>query len=121
MRYALCASAILAGLGVGLGAFGAHALKSMLSPSMLSVWQTAVSYQMWHALGLGLIATSGNTPLACWSGRLMLGGIVLFSGSLYLLALTGFTWFGMLTPFGGLALIAAWLLLAWHAWRKTYA
>lgn len=111
-------AALFAGLAVVTGAFGAHALKATLTPNMLSVWHTAVNYQMWHGLGLGLIALYSRPSAAWhWSARLMIAGIVLFSGSLYLLVLTGFGWLGMITPLGGLAFIAAWGLLAYSAWR----
>ena len=105
---------INAALVVLLGAFGAHALKERLSAEMLAVYQTGVQYHLFHALGLlvvGLVAT----PLPAsaylkWSGWLMLAGIVLFSGSLYVLSLSGLRWLGMVTPFGGLAFIAAWIV-----------
>ncbi len=107
----------LAGLiGVAFGAFGAHALKAKLSPELLVTWQTAVQYQFWHALGLLLVGVLvfhwPASDLLKWSGWLMLAGIVLFSGSLYLLALTGARWLGPITPIGGLAWIAAWAVLA---------
>ncbi len=115
----LFSAAILAGVGVVLGAFGAHGLKQVLSPELLEVWHTAVTYQMWHALGLGLIASLRmDSPTLQWSARLMISGILLFSGSLYLLALTGIQALGMITPFGGLAFVAAWGLLAWRAWGQ---
>ncbi|WP_022949323.1 DUF423 domain-containing protein [Methylohalobius crimeensis] len=122
MRKNLFYAAVLAGLAVVMGAFGAHALKASLSGEMLSVWHTAVDYQMWHALGLGLIGCHpGASPLKDWSARLMLAGIGLFSGTLYLLALTDIQSLGMITPFGGLALIAAWILFALHLWRIPHA
>jgi len=109
-------------LGVAAGAFGAHGLKSILSPEMLSAYKTGVMYQMWHALGLGLIAIlQEKSPLSAllnWSGWLMFAGIILFSGSLYLLAITGTRWLGMITPFGGLAFMFAWLLIACYAFQK---
>lgn len=112
----LLLGAVSAGLGVGFGAFGAHGLKSILSPEMLDVYKTGVTYQMWHALGLcviGLLHERANASrLLIWSGWLMFGGIVLFSGSLYLLTLLNLKWLGMITPFGGVAFIAAWTLLA---------
>lgn len=105
-----------------MGAFGAHGLKGVLSPDMLAVYQTGVSYQMWHALGLCSIALlNGHTPesrLIKWAGSLMIIGILLFSGSLYLLALLDLKWLGMITPVGGLCFLAAWLLLAVYATRK---
>lgn len=107
--------------GVALGAFGAHALKARLAPDMLQVWQTAVQYHLWHALallGCGLLALHlpASAPLR-WAGALMAAGIVLFSGSLYALALTGMRSLGAVTPFGGAAWIVAWLLVAWAALR----
>jgi uncharacterized membrane protein YgdD (TMEM256/DUF423 family) len=99
---------------VALGAFGAHALKTRLSPEMLAVWHTGIEYHVLHALGLlavGIVAIQlPGSALLRWSGRLMLAGIVLFSGSLYALALTGERWLGALTPIGGLAFLAAWAL-----------
>ena len=113
--------AFAAALGVVLGAFGAHALKARLSADMLAVWQTAVQYHLWHALGLvgiGLLAQhlpeSGALRLAGW---LMLAGIVLFSGSLYLLAASGARWLGAVTPVGGACFIAGWLALAYAVLR----
>lgn len=108
--------ALAAALGVVLGAFGAHALKARLSADMLAVWQTAVQYHLWHALGLvaiGLLAQHlpASVPVRV-AGWLMLVGIVLFSGSLYALALSGTRWLGAITPFGGACLILGWLVLA---------
>ena len=107
--------AALMALGVMLGAFGAHALKDRLDAYSLDVYQKAVFYHFIHALGILIVSTlritdsSRNTVCA-----LLLAGIVLFSGSLYLLALTGFRGLGAVTPFGGLAFIVAWLLLAFR-------
>lgn len=103
-------------LVVALGAFGAHGLKSRLTEDMMSVYQTGVQYHFFHALGLilvGIIAfhLPSSTWLR-WSGWTMLIGILIFSGSLYLLAITQTRWLGMLTPIGGLAFIVSWLLLA---------
>lgn len=99
---------------VVLGAFGAHALKDRLPPEMLAVWRTGVEYHFYHALGLiavGLLAAQWpDSALLKWSGALMLAGIALFSGSLYLLAATGAKWLGAVTPVGGAAFIAAWAL-----------
>ena len=116
----ILAAALLGALGVTLGAFGAHGLKSRVSPEMLVVFETGVRYHLIHALGLlavGWAATRwpGGTIQA--SGGLMLAGIVVFSGSLYVMVLTGARWLGAVTPLGGLSLIAAWLLLAWAALR----
>jgi uncharacterized membrane protein YgdD (TMEM256/DUF423 family) len=107
--------ALAAALGVALGAFGAHALKARLSVDMLAVWQTAVQYHLWHALGLvavGLLAQHlpASVPVRV-AGWLMLVGIVLFSGSLYALALSGTRWLGAITPFGGACFILGWLVL----------
>lgn len=108
--------AIFAFLAVALGAFGAHALRERLAPDMLAVYRTAVEYQFWHALGLvavGIILQmSPETPLLKWSGWTMLAGIILFSGSLYALALTEIRILGAITPIGGLCFLAAWALLA---------
>lgn len=112
-------AAFAAMLAVALGAFGAHGLKQVLSPDMLAVYKTGVTYQMWHALGLGLIALCrqqfGDTKLLFWSGWLMFVGILLFSGSLYLLTLLNLPWLGMITPLGGIAFLVAWLLLLSYA------
>lgn len=102
-------------LGVILGAFGAHALKSRLAENLIQIWQTGVEYHFYHALGLILVGILClHWPASAWlrsSGWLMLAGIVIFSGSLYLLCLTNMRWLGMVTPLGGLAFIAAWLAL----------
>ena len=112
--------AILMALGVMLGAFGAHALKERLDAYSLDVYQKAVLYHFIHALGILIVSTfrmndSARTTVCA----LLLAGIVLFSGSLYLLALTGTKALGAVTPFGGLAFIAAWLLLAYHLLRAS--
>lgn len=105
--------------GVGLGAFGAHGLKTVLTPAMLDVYKTGVTYQMWHALGLGLIAVfrqqAPEEKLLYWAGWLMFAGILLFSGSLYLLAILNIKWLGMITPLGGVAFLAAWFCVARYA------
>ena len=103
--------ALLAGLGVALGAFGAHGLKGTLSPDMLANFETGVRYQMYHALALLAVAwaiTQWQKPLLETGGWLMVAGIVIFSGSLYVLSLTGLKWLGAITPIGGVALIAGW-------------
>lgn len=107
----------LGGLAVTLGAFGAHALKGRIGPDALGWWQTAVDYQMWHALavlGLGLSGTP-RWRLPAW---LMVGGAIIFSGTLYALALGGPKWLGAVTPLGGIAMICGWGLLAWHALQR---
>ncbi|MCL4798543.1 MAG: DUF423 domain-containing protein [Burkholderiales bacterium] len=113
--------ALAGALAVVLGAFGAHALRARLAPDLLRAFETAVQYHFWHALGLvaiGIVAIHlpASTALK-WSGWLMLAGIVLFSGSLYVLALAGTRWLGAVTPLGGTAFIAGWLLLALAAAR----
>ncbi len=115
----IAAGALLAGLGVMLGAFGAHALQDVLGPMQSGWWQTAVEYQMWHALalialGIGAADRPGFTVPAWLLGL----GTAIFSGSLYLMALTGLRWLGAVTPLGGLLMIAGWLLLAWRTWRR---
>lgn len=103
-------------IAVMLGAFGAHGLKSRLTTDMMDIFQTAVQYHFYHALGLlavGIIAM--HLPESGWlkaSGWAMIAGIVIFSGSLYLLSVTGIKWLGAITPIGGTAFIAAWVLLA---------
>jgi uncharacterized membrane protein YgdD (TMEM256/DUF423 family) len=115
-------SAVCAFTGVGMGAFGAHGLKVLLGPEMLAVYKTAVDYQMWHAMGLGLIALLQHqatfSKLLYWAGWLMFAGIVIFSGSLYVLAIFKIKWLGMITPFGGMAFLTAWLLLMLFAFNK---
>lgn len=104
-------------LAVLLGAFGAHALRDRLSAEMLRIFETGVQYHFYHALGLlaiGLVAWHlPESGLLKWSGWLMLAGIVIFSGSLYLLSILGIRWLGAITPIGGTAFIVAWVLLAW--------
>ena len=115
-------SAVCAFVGVGMGAFGAHGLKTLLEPEMLAVYKTAVDYQMWHALGLGLIALLKQRAFASkllfWAGWLMLAGIILFSGSLYILAIFNIKWLGMITPLGGMAFLISWLLLMLFAFKN---
>ena len=102
-----------------MGAFGAHGLKNILSDHLLDVYKTAVSYQMWHALALGLVAVLPQHKLMRWAGWLLVAGIVLFSGSLYLLAFLNISWLGMITPFGGVAFLLAWGVLAYAALQKN--
>lgn len=112
----LLLGALSALVGVAMGAFGAHGLKAILSPELLTIYQTGATYQMYHALGLiGVALLHQQTPasrLLHWAGWLMFIGILLFSGSLYLLALLNLKWLGMVTPLGGVCFIAAWLLLS---------
>lgn len=102
-------------LAVLLGAFGAHALKTSLSPEMMQVYKTGVEYQFYHALGLlliGLIGFQVNSKYIKWSGILIGIGIILFSGSLYILSVSGIKWIGAITPIGGLSFVAGWIFLA---------
>lgn len=117
----LMIGSIAMALAVGLGAFGAHGLKSMLSEEMLDIFETGVRYHFYHALGLlilGLVAQNlPDSALLKWSGWLMIGGILIFSGSLYVLATSGIRWLGAITPIGGLCFIASWILLAIAVWQ----
>ena len=111
--------ALLAGLAVGLGAFGAHALRARVDARMLEVFETAVRYQMYHALALLAVAyylghDAPGAGAAAWS---FLAGILLFSGSLYLMVATGHRWLGAVTPLGGVAFMLGWAMLARAAWR----
>jgi len=110
----------MAGTAVAAGAFGAHSLKGMLDASMLAVFETAVRYHMYHALGLCAVAWAAERyPAKAWStiGWCFVAGIMLFSGSLYAVSLGGFKWLGGFTPLGGLSFLAGWSLLARHAWQ----
>lgn len=110
--------AIFAGIAVMAGAFGAHGLEGRVSPARLETFKTGVQYHMYHALALLLtawMATQGTSWHVQWAGWLFAFGILVFSGSLYLLVLTDTPWLGAITPFGGVAFIAGWALLAWGA------
>ncbi len=114
------AGAALAFIGVAAGAFGAHALRAHVAPDQLAVFETGVRYHLFHALALFAAAwVNGQWPgrAARASGWLFIAGIVIFSGSLYLLVLTGQRALGAITPVGGLCQLAGWLALAWAAWR----
>ena len=116
-RLLIMLSAVAGFTGVALGAFGAHGLKNHLNDDLLAVWQTAVQYHLVHALALlacGILARQGLQSGALqWAGIGFLTGIILFSGSLYLLALSGQKWLGMITPLGGLSFLFGWLALLW--------
>jgi len=119
---------ILAGingfLAVSIGAFAAHTLRDRLSPELLNTFQTGVQYHMYHALslfGIGLLMLNfPSSTLLRISAYLMMAGIVLFSGSLYLLSITGTRWLGAITPLGGLCFLAAWMLIVWFATRQQF-
>ena len=107
-------------LAVAFGAFGAHALKARLDASLLAAFEVGVRYQMYHALALLAVAwacTRWPGTALVTGGWLFVAGTVLFSGSLYLLCLTGERWLGAITPVGGLAFLGGWLCLAWGVWR----
>jgi uncharacterized membrane protein YgdD (TMEM256/DUF423 family) len=117
---ALGAAAMLA--AVLLGAFGAHALKDRIAPDLLATYHTAVEYHVYHALGLLAVGLAAlHLPESAWlraAGWAMAAGVVLFSGSLYALALTGIRTLGAVTPFGGVAFLGGWAALAWAVWRR---
>ncbi len=112
-------AAIFGFLGVALGAFGAHALKDRLTPDMLAIYQTGVQYQVIHALALLLVGIGLRGKAANWSGRLFAAGIVIFSGSLYALALSGVKVLGAITPLGGVCFLAGWALVFVAAGAKN--
>ena len=112
--------AVLALVAVALGAFGAHGLRSTLTPQDLATFETAARYQMYHALALLAVAwvyTRWPGTAVAFAGWLFVAGIVVFSGSLYALVLTGQRWLGAITPLGGLCFLVAWALVAWAAFR----
>jgi uncharacterized membrane protein YgdD (TMEM256/DUF423 family) len=115
-RLFLALGAWSAFVAVAAGAFGAHALRARLAPDLLAVFETGARYQMYHALGLVAVAwalsRSGGAGLPLLAGWLFVAGTVLFSGSLYLLALSGVRWLGAVTPLGGAAFLAGWVCLA---------
>src|SRR5579885_3381160 len=115
--------AILMALGVSLGAFGAHSLRHRLDASSMSIYDKAVLYQLVHALGLLIVSYLPKTGTFSLSAAslvcgLLFAGIVLFSGSLYVLAVTGNRGIGAITPFGGLSFLAGWVMLAWYSIRR---
>lgn len=111
----LSVAAINGAIAVAAGAFAAHGLKSHLAPAMLDVFKTGAQYHLAHALALGL-ASLANARVAAW---LFLAGMVLFSGSLYALALSGIAGLGIITPFGGVAFLAGWIALAVAGWKRA--
>ena len=117
MPFFIIAGAVNAAIAVALGAFGAHALKEKLSEHYLAIWETAVQYQMFHALALiavGILMSPtlfGSITQLNWAGYLILAGIIIFSGSLYVLSLSGIGILGAITPIGGVAFIAGWIML----------
>lgn len=120
-RNFLLLGAVFAGLSVAAGAFGAHSLKGVISADRLVVFETAARYQMYHALALlmagGMLPHIPERSLRV-AGWCFVTGIVLFCGSLYVLAFTATRWVGAITPLGGAAFLAGWLVLAWNLWQK---
>ncbi|MGB1272363.1 MAG: DUF423 domain-containing protein [Endozoicomonas sp.] len=118
MHFLFC-GAVGGFLSVGFSAFGAHTLSGRLPARAMEVFQTAADYQFYHSLALVLVAllttTYPQSSRLRWSGNLFVVGLLLFSGSLYLLSLTGIRWLGIITPFGGVSLMAGWLMLALFA------
>lgn len=122
-RFLILCGALVLALGVAAGAFGAHGLRRLVAPDLLEVWRTAAHYQMIHGAGLLLMAAlwprlAPAPAPAAWAGGLMLAGLLVFSGSLYALVLTGVRALGAITPVGGLLMILSWLTLAWAAWMS---
>lgn len=121
MKKTLFTGAVMMALAVLLGAFGAHALKAILTPAMLITYNTGVEYQFYHAIGLLVIGLTGYHVHSKWLSRasgLIVAGIILFSGSLYVLTLTGIKGVGIITPFGGVAFVAGWLCMALALWKR---
>jgi len=121
-RLFLLIAALLGFGSVTAGAFGSHVLKTRLSVDMMAIFEMAVRYQMYHALALlavGLLAGRLPSTSLSLSGWLMVAGTLIFSGSLYVLALSGVRWLGAITPIGGSALLAGWLCLAWAVWTAA--
>lgn len=123
LKLFLILGSINAALSVALGAFGAHGLEGKVSERLLEVWKTGVSYQMFHSIGIIVVAFAidkwQGLPMLDWAGWAMFIGIVLFSGSLYTMTLTGITKLGMITPFGGLAFIVGWIFLIISVYRAV--
>lgn len=120
-QLALLCGAIYGFLGVALGAFGAHGLRERLTPDLLAVWKTAVEYQFYHALALllvGLLASQRPSIALTNAGICFALGVLIFSGSLYTLALSGQRWLGAITPIGGLLFLSGWALLFWAALKR---
>ena len=123
MKSILTIAAISGLLAVALGAFGAHGLKAIITPEMLDVYKTGVQYQFYHTfalLAVGILMNFNQSKALKWSATLFVIGMILFSGSLYVLAISGVKALGMITPFGGITWIAAWFLLIVHC-RKLSA
>jgi uncharacterized membrane protein YgdD (TMEM256/DUF423 family) len=119
LRVFVALGALLSFVGVGLGAFGSHGLRSRVDESMLAVWQTAVQYQLVHSLALLFLALlSDRLPSARYAGYLFTAGVLVFSGSLYVYVMTGHRAFALVTPLGGVCFLAGWLALGLSAARS---
>ena len=119
-RLFLFIASLFGALGVALGAFGAHGLHDRVDARLLEVWEVGVRYHLLHALALCVVAwlaSRAETTAVTAAGWLFVAGILVFSGSLYVMTLSGVRWLGAITPLGGVALIAGWLMLAFAAWR----
>ena len=124
LRVYLLLAAFFGFTGVALGAFAAHGLKGRLTEQYLAIFHTGVTYQLVHTLalfGVALLATHLPGRLVTWAGVCFAVGIVLFSGSLYVLTMTGISKLGIITPFGGVAFLVGWFLLGLAAWRLQVA
>lgn len=122
VKFFILISSSLAFLAVAAGAFGSHILKKMLSPELLSIFETGVKYHMYHALALFLVAIlirNENARLLTTSGWLFIAGTVIFSGSLYILSISGIKWWGAITPLGGISFLAGWVCLIAYALQKA--
>jgi len=120
-RLFIILGALAAGIGVVAGAFGAHGLEGRVTPERLDTFKTGVAYQMYHALALlfvGWAAAQGWGSAVSWAGYCFTAGILIFSGSLYVLVLTDTAWLGAITPIGGVSFIAGWLLLVWGVMQQ---
>ena len=119
-RFFFAAGSISAFLAVALGAFAAHGLKGKLEPELFNIFEVGARYHIYHALALLAVAWASSrwpgTAITA-AGWLFIAGTIIFSGSLYLLSVTGLRWLGAITPIGGLAFLIGWLLLAWSVWR----
>ena len=118
-RSMIAVGAVSAMVAVGAGSFGAHFLRTRLSDELLTVFETGARYQMYHALALvavGLVLSRGAGVPAVWAGWLFIVGSIIFSGSLYALAITGARWWGAITPVGGVCFILGWAVFAWSIW-----
>lgn len=122
-RFFFALASLFGGLAVALGAFGAHAMRGRIAENLLANFETGVRYHFYHALALVAVVVAiqrwPSSSLPVIAGWLFVVGILIFSGSLYIMAFTGLRWLGAITPIGGVALIAGWICLLLVAWRST--